>query len=229
MATKTGKIEKITSKDTWLQMLKKQSADWDGWLRVDSYPWSNGYTPITLAAVSRDNRGLNVYMRSYETKIRFEGKKRNDFVCQDSCMEFFFAPMGPENLAYFNFELNPCGVAYIGFSPDGTRAGSIQAAKDRPDSYFDIQAMHTEEAKAYNEKNGNNPLAFWELAYTVPYELINEYLPEFNPELPGKRIAANFYKCGDLTDTLHYGSWNPLTSESPDFHRPGDFGILQFA
>ena len=31
-------------------------------------------------------------------------------------------------------------------------------------------------------------------------------------------------------DTLqaHYLSWNPVTSDAPDFHRPEDFGIMRF-
>ena len=143
-------------------------------------------------------------------------------------MEFFFAPMGPEKLAYFNFELNPKGVAYIGFSSDGTRAGSRQAAKELEDAYFDIQGMSEAEARNYNQVNKDNDRAYWELSYSVPYALIKTHVPEFDPETPNKKISANFYKCGDLTDNIHYGSWNPLTSEKPDFHRPEDFGILQF-
>ena len=44
----------------------------------------------------------------------------------------------------------------------------------------------------------------------------------------GKIIRANFYKCGDLTPQEHYLSWNPMTSETPAFHRPCDFGLLTF-
>lgn len=228
MSIKIGKITKVASRENWITDVKKQPADWDGWLRLDSYPWGGTYKPVTLAAVSRDDHGLNIYMRSYEKKIRFQGKNRNDFVCQDSCMEFFFAPMGPEKLAYFNFELNPKGIAYIGFSGDGTRSGSRQAGKEQDDAYFEIKGMSEAEALCYNEKNKENDAACWDLSYAIPYALIKAYIPEFDPEAPNKKISANFYKCGDLTDNIHYGAWNPLTSEKPDFHRPEDFGILQF-
>ena len=41
-------------------------------------------------------------------------------------------------------------------------------------------------------------------------------------------MYGNFFKCGDLTEQAHYLSWNPVTSEQPDFHRPQDFGLLRF-
>ena len=40
---------------------------------------------------------------------------------------------------------------------------------------------------------------------------------------------ANVYKCGDLLPVPHFISWNPITTESPDFHRPEFFGQMRFA
>ena len=42
-------------------------------------------------------------------------------------------------------------------------------------------------------------------------------------------LKANFYKCGDKLSVPHYLSWNPVTTEKPDFHRPEYFGLLEFA
>ena len=42
-------------------------------------------------------------------------------------------------------------------------------------------------------------------------------------------IRANCFKCGDLTVQPHYMMWNETTSETPDFHRPQDFGRMIFA
>ncbi len=46
--------------------------------------------------------------------------------------------------------------------------------------------------------------------------------------LEGKRIPANFYKCGDKLRTPHFLSWNKIEIEKPDFHRPDFFGELHF-
>ena len=43
----------------------------------------------------------------------------------------------------------------------------------------------------------------------------------------GDRIRANFYKCGDETETPHYGAWNFIDLPSPDFHRPEFFGEIE--
>ena len=42
----------------------------------------------------------------------------------------------------------------------------------------------------------------------------------------GDTIKANFYKCGDETEHLHYGMWSRCETEKPDFHRPEFFGTL---
>ncbi len=39
-------------------------------------------------------------------------------------------------------------------------------------------------------------------------------------------IKANVYKCGDDTAVAHYGSWSPVKSNQPDFHRPECFGDM---
>ena len=35
---------------------------------------------------------------------------------------------------------------------------------------------------------------------------------------------ANFYKCGGDHEIQPYGSWAPIDSPTPDFHRPEAFG-----
>ena len=225
--TQTAFIEKTADREKWFQTKHLLNKDDSSWIILDTMPWGGTYKPLTLASVSCDEEGLNIYMRSYEKKIRFEGRKRNDFVCQDSCMEFFFAPMGPEELAYFNFEVNPIGVMYIGFSKEGTRESSVQAAADKEDSYFNMKAMSPEQAEVYNVRNAKNTDAYWDISYSIPFAFIKEYMSAFTPNVPGGKIAANFYKCGDLTDIEHYVVWNNIETRRPDYHRPEFFGILE--
>ena len=42
----------------------------------------------------------------------------------------------------------------------------------------------------------------------------------------GSEFYANFYKCGDETETVHYGCWSPIETPEPDFHRPEYFGRI---
>jgi hypothetical protein len=76
------------------------------------------------------------------------------------------------------------------------------------------------ERKAFNEMEGDFK---WELTVAIPFALMgidSNHLPD--------KIMGNFYKCGDDTSMKHYVSWNPILTETPDFHRPDFFGELLF-
>ena len=63
----------------------------------------------------------------------------------------------------------------------------------------------------------------WELALVIPATVFSKY-PICLEE--GGRLRANFYKCGDDLPVPHFVSWNPITTEKPNFHRPECFGEL---
>ena len=65
----------------------------------------------------------------------------------------------------------------------------------------------------------------WEVGYRVPAEFVRRFFPEFELRR-GLRLRGNFYKCGDATVQPHYLAWNPVTSETPAFHRPWEFGEI---
>ena len=67
----------------------------------------------------------------------------------------------------------------------------------------------------------------WEITYQVPISFIQRFFPDFIPA-SGKTIRANFYKCGDLTVQEHYLCWNMISENVISFHRPCDFGLLEF-
>ena len=46
--------------------------------------------------------------------------------------------------------------------------------------------------------------------------------------ISGKKLRANFYKCGDRMPVKHYVTWNPIGWPQPDYHRPEYFGELVF-
>ena len=65
----------------------------------------------------------------------------------------------------------------------------------------------------------------WEITYRVPFAFLRRFFPDFTP-CEGLAMYGNCYKCGDLTVRQHYLSWNPMRCDTPQFHRPQDFGRL---
>lgn len=125
--------------------------------------------------------------------------------CEDSCLEFFFAPM-PGDPRYVNIEFNPNACLWLGLGDGSFRTRLLP------------------------EQDWLSPAPFatpdgWGVEYRVPYAFIRTLFPAFAPA-PGHILRANLYKCGDKTERPHFLAWNPVTSETPNFHRPGDFGEM---
>ena len=62
----------------------------------------------------------------------------------------------------------------------------------------------------------------WSVTVRVGLELIKAVYKNADFK-PGDVIRGNFYKCGDKTDVPHYGSYSPVGTPKPDFHRPEFF------
>ena len=190
-------------------IIKTKTPDWS---KVPSVSLQNiGWLPDrgikATAQLCHDGENLYVRMEAVEAKIRAELKDPLAQVCEDSCLEFFFAPDG-EDFRYFNFEFNLLGKSYIGFGRERARR-----ARQLPAN------MEQFAVRPYETENG------WGVTYQIPGDYIRLYLPEFS--FSGQ-AACNFYKCGDLTETPHYLSWAPMTCDQPDYHRRQDFGTLIF-
>lgn len=167
--------------------------------------------PCDIAAKAQachDGERLYVRMEARERDIRATLTGPLEPVCQDSCLEFFFAP-DPADGRYLNFEWNPLGTLFFGF---GLGRGS--RVRQAPE---DAQALLS--PRPFTTAQG------WGIEFGIPASLIRLYWPGFT--LSGE-AAGNFYKCGDCTATPHYLAWAPLSSDAPDFHRRGDFGKLIF-
>lgn len=178
-------------------------------LDIDCLLWTEA-VPVTAAArICYDDQALHVQLSAKEPNIRAENTQPLQQPCEDSCLEFFFCP-DPGDSRYFNIELNPNGLIYLGF-------GS---------GMHDLVRMYPEDQPivphAQRTQDG------WQITYAVPFAFIRRFFPDFQP-VSGGTIRANCFKCGDLTVQPHYLSWNPVASETPQFHRPQDFGLMRFA
>ena len=164
--------------------------------------------PIAARAQACHN-GEKIFVRleAEETAIRATLRERLDQVCNDSCLEFFFAPL-KDDPRYFNFEYNPLGTLYLGFGAQRhTRVRQIVA---HPEMF--------EAAPARTEKG-------WCVEFVIPLSFVRMYFPDavFEGE-----AAGNFFKCGDETEKPHYLAWSRPACDTPDFHRRQDFGRLIF-
>ena len=180
-------------------------------LRVDNALWVPAGGVRMEQRLCYNANALCVYQRAWETDIRAEYSAPLSPVHEDSCMEFFFSPV-PEDGRYFNIELNLNGAIFLGFGHG--RADSIRLIPEDHKKLFNIRTNKTADG--------------WEIFYEIPLEFLHVFYPDYDFK-SGRVIRANCFKCGDLTVQPHYMMWNETTSETPDFHRPQDFGRMIFA
>ncbi len=173
--------------------------------------WTEACGIAAWAQVCYEPERLHVRLtaREEEPLARFHGE--TDMVCRDSCLEFFFCPAA-EDMRYFNFEYNPNGALYLGFGQNRTNYVRLLPPSAR--ELFRV--------RPFALPNG------WGVAFEIPSAFVRLFVPSFTLS-PGIGLRGNFYKCGDETGKIHYLAWNPVLSDTPDFHRPQDFGWLDLS
>lgn len=161
------------------------------------------------AQLCYDEEHIFVRLTAKEANVRAEYTGLLDAPCEDSCLEFFFCPNYDDD-RYFNIEYNPNCCIYLGI---GSGIHDLVRLVPGADIPFSPASTRTEDG--------------WEITYQIPFEFIRRFFPDFAPK-SGTKIRENFYKCGDLTVQPHYLCWNKITSNPISFHRPSDYGVLEF-
>jgi hypothetical protein len=179
--------------------------------------WKNfDYRPEVYFAAARSR---NEFLLKYHVRERwFKAEKTlpNQEVYEDSCVEFFVAPS--DDGIYYNFEFNAIGTCLMG---SGT--GRHDRKRSDPSVIAGIRYLASAGSLPLPEREGDFE---WKLTLAIPFSTL------FLHSVDGRKgdvLKANFYKCGDKLSVPHYLSWNPVTTEKPDFHRPEYFGLLEFA
>ena len=166
-------------------------------LHVDCFPWDvSGYKPNTFVQVVKTKLGLVLRFETDEYPIRARYHKTNSDVYCDSCMEFFFQPHSEKN--YMNLEFNAFGTVYVGVCGEAEN----------------VDVTELETITEIDETG-------WRLMFSLPFSFVKRFFE--NIEFPW---MVNFYKCGDETVHPHFGCWNPVVDEEPNFHLPEFFGTL---
>lgn len=178
--------------------------------QIDHCQWGYWADVSAQAQLCYDREAIYVRLSAREAHIRAVEQTQTGMPCEDSCLEFFFCPMADNN-AYFNIEMNPNCVMYLGI---GTNRYDLIRLLLPEEGNLEAVASTTQDG--------------WALTYRIPAALIRRFFPEFEIR-SGAKIRGNFYKCGDKTEVPHYFAWNPVECEQPDFHLSRWFGDLYFA
>ena len=178
---------------------------------IANFPWVKEFPaiPKTAVTVSYDDANLYFHLVSDETHLRAVETRHNTPVCQDSCMEVFLQYAPDTDDRYVNLEINPNGAVFAGLCYCRERAEKIDPS--------DIDMLGVDVRVLDNR---------WEIDLTVPKEFIQKQIPTYRHG-KGSVLRGNFYKCGDLTDHPHYGCFQNIVWEHPDFHRPEFFAEFE--
>ena len=184
--------------------------------------YNGDYTPDVKFRIGSTEKEIYLQFAVTENDIKaVYGEDAGSKPYTDSCVEFFAIP--GEGGEYYNLELNCIGKGtFAGGAQrtDRTRYGDDVLSQIRRESTLGSEAFGT---RTFADNN-NEPYT-WKLTVALPVKLYS--LSEVKP-LKGRKIKANFYKCGDNMPQKHYLSWHPIAIEKPNFHRPDHFGTLYF-
>lgn len=185
---------------------------------IDNVNWPDAYPykPRVEFTAAHTGDALLLHYRVWEQSVRAVARQDHEHIWEDSCVEFFCMPAGDG--IYYNVECNCTGKLLVAVGKDRNERlaapAEIMQSIDRWASLgttpFDTRLESTK----------------WELALRLPIAAFFKH--EFN-SFDGLTATGNFYKCGDCLPVPHFISWNPITTENPDFHRPEFFGQIKFA
>jgi hypothetical protein len=156
--------------------------------------------------------GLEVSLWCREEHPRAVYTRPNEPVHTDSCMEMFLNcfPDLPQ-FGYIGLEMNANGAAHCSFGTDRHNRRYV----------LDLGLPHPQ---VQIERLTQDGAGWWRATCLLKTSLL-ESLYKRSCDFPaGHRMRGNFYKCGDLTDAPHWGSWAPV--ERVDFHVPHLFGEI---
>ena len=172
---------------------------------IEQCIWSPNTAPAaTVQGLYLKDKALVFRLVSFAAPTRAVNTEADSSVWEDSCLECFFSF---DNLNYVNLEANANSALLAFFG-----AGRVNRKPLRS------LGIAMPEVRAAKLAEG------WELIFSIPFETI--YALWGHRVKSGDSFTANFYSCGDKTPLPHYASWNPVETESPDFHRPEFFGKI---
>ncbi len=182
---------------------------------ISNFPWKNKDDIIPESHVgffAVEGEGIHAVLWSFEEDVLCNCTKRDDPVYTDSCLEVFLMPVENDK-RYINFEVNKNGV-YL------SEIGTCRADRVFISTLTDIEP--TIETMEITE-NGKTA---WGYEIIIPESLISA-LYGVDYHITESTVKGNFYKCAELSKNPHFGTFFPVETEKPDFHRPEFFGKIE--
>lgn len=180
-----------------------------------NWPETYAYTPVVMFDIAYSKEAIYIHYFVHGLSLRALAVNDNEYVYEDSCVEFFIRP--ENDLRYYNLEFNCIGTAYAAYGEGRhgrTHVPVSELAKIRRLTTLPAHEPIQEQKGCYS----------WEILLSIPFEVIGmdkNNLPE--------SFRANVYKCADGTCHPHYLTWNEVHAPQPDYHRPEDFGRMTFS
>jgi hypothetical protein len=188
---------------------------------IGNVNWSDfPYKPDVKFSMAYDEKNLYLKFRVHESSVRAVNTEPNSPVWEDSCCEFFCDFDGK---GYYNLETNCIGTQLLGY---GERLADRElAAKSRTRADAElinkIEKTSTLGPGPFDVKTGDFK---YEIVMKIPAGAFYRHNIKFEK---GMTFNANFYKCGDKTARMHFLSWSPIKTETPNFHVPEYFGEIK--
>lgn len=179
------------------------------------------HLPKTQAKVLYDAENIYICFRVEDKYVRAIAAEHHGDVWKDSCVEFFFTPSPDINLGYFNIETNCIGSILMRHQT-GHQENPIPLNLTELNS---IEIAHSLPREVISPEK-SAPLT-WTLEYRLPLKIAEKYTKVTKPA-PGVKWRANFFKCADDSSHPHWMTWSIVKNDSPAFHLPEYFGILEF-
>ena len=178
---------------------------------INVSPWKEQYPSEAEAKfkIAHDGNRICVLFECTTDEIRNMNTSDQSPVSDDSCVEVFLEPCAGDE--YRNLEVNYCGA--INASHRRSRKESTRMTPD------ELSRVWTFRRNA--PTNTDNGKYRWLQYICAPFDLIGiEYYE-------GKQIRGNVYACAAKASKPYFLCWNPIDTQSPDYHRPEYFGTME--
>lgn len=180
---------------------------------IDTYKWVNSVEYEAYAQL--------VYVKDYGFLCRMTCMEEDplavytqfgDPVYLDSCMEFFATW---DNTSYINIESNSLGTLCAQF-------GATQKNRKPITDYLSMDEIFEMNPVVEEDR--------WTLTMDIPIAKLQKFYRGISADtfVSGYTFTGNFYKIGSdaVTGVRHYGMWNEVGGNTPNFHQPNYFGTF---
>ena len=175
---------------------------------ISNYPWNNDYAPYAYGQIIfKKDDGFYIFMYCEESNPKTEITEIGGNVYKDSALEFFcdYKPRRfTSSVNYINLEMNSAGVYLANYGRDSI----LNLSKKRI----------SVKGEVFDK--------YWTVTAHIPMKVLTDIYGDYEIGV-GSTIKCNFTKCGSGTEIRHWGTWQPLGGDEPNFHQPKAFATVE--